>query len=201
MRGIGAGAFECGNEPSGFRKMRGISWLSVELLASQQELSYMGSVKGLNRRNAWSLYGVRMQCALMRIFYTMYCPPGCWKGQVANLCLCRLARYPDRLFFFFPLSVRAGVRNVVFPWWVHLPSSPKSLPKHSMPHTFFIGRLVIAEDERSFPKNLWISSKMWHRLTVKHFSFDLARSSVWFSSCRPSTVISEFLQFLLVPPG
>ena len=36
-----ADACECGNEPSGFYKMRGISWLAANQLASQEGLCTM----------------------------------------------------------------------------------------------------------------------------------------------------------------
>jgi hypothetical protein len=35
---IVVGTFECGNQPSGFHKVRGISFMSTNLLASQEGL-------------------------------------------------------------------------------------------------------------------------------------------------------------------
>jgi hypothetical protein len=40
-RGQVAGCCECGNEPFGFQKMQGISWLAEELLASREGLRWM----------------------------------------------------------------------------------------------------------------------------------------------------------------
>ena len=39
-----AGSFERDDEPAGFHKMRGISWLAEKLLASQEELCCMALV-------------------------------------------------------------------------------------------------------------------------------------------------------------
>jgi len=36
-----AGCCECGDEPSGFHKMRGMSWLAEDPLACQEELYFM----------------------------------------------------------------------------------------------------------------------------------------------------------------
>jgi hypothetical protein len=38
------GSCECGNEPSGSRKIRGISWLTEDLLTCQEGLCYMDLV-------------------------------------------------------------------------------------------------------------------------------------------------------------